>query len=210
MSSFLDLPGELRNEIYYAVYNLDGAVHLTNEGHILVPSLAHVNTQIRRESLSTFKDFATNPRTIHAAVKDLDCSHLLTFIATRPSLHVLDPTRHRTMALNFHFTKPTSRMQYPDTLIAFLDLGLSDSFTAIKYAVDFNWRALDITVAHNIIQSLSDQLHGLRRRNASKGLIDGMVAARQAQVKRTLVERPARQRLQVSQGGRDWRHMRMD
>lgn len=37
-----------------------------------------------------------------------------------------------------------------------------------------------------------------------------MVAARQVQVKRTLVERPARQRLQVSQGGLDFRRLRMD
>lgn len=205
MPSFLDLPGELRNEIYYAVYDHDRAVTLTSNGNIKLPNLAHVSTQIRREALSIFEEIASCPHAIKATIADLDFSHLTAFVQLAATAH-----RQQFLDLTMRFDKPELQR---DEAIQRLEAFLRHEFTAaatVHYQVDFNWRAYDIASAQRVIRDIVNGLH-LRNLNViGNGLMSAMAVARQAQVKRTLVERPARQRLQVSQGGRDFRHMRMD
>lgn len=206
MPSFLDLPGELRNEIYYAVYNIDRTVHIASDGAIRVPALTHVSRQVRQEALSIFEEIISSPDTVKTTVRDLDFSYLTAFLRARPSF--LAPGRGRGhVVLTARFHKPEACMHAMARLDDFARLNVAD-FQVVQYQANFDWRAFDIGSAQNIIRAMTERSDGDTR--SLRGLIDAMVVARQVQVKRTLVERPARQRLQVSQGGMDFRRLRMD
>lgn len=200
MPPFLDLPGELRNEIYYAVYDNDHTVHIASDGAIRLPALAHVSSQVRREALSIFEDMITRPDTIKATIRDLDFSQLTSFLQARPDL---DPRRvHVDLTVRFLKAEACS-----DAITRLEDFARLD-FRAVQCQAEFDWRAYDIGSAARMIHALATRPAG--NAGVLRSLTGAMAIARQLQVKRSLVERPARQRLQISNAGMDFRLLRME
>jgi len=152
MPSILDLPGELRNEIYYAVYNTDRAITMTSDGNLVMPALAHVSQQVRRETLSIFEDVASSPHAIRATIKDADFNHLNPSISARPSIAF--QMAENILALMMRFDKPGAWTQAVNHLEEFLHLSIGDDWTH-RYHIEFNWRAFDISAALETIRAVS-------------------------------------------------------
>lgn len=194
MHHLLTLPGELRNEIYHALLNTTLTQRLSKAGVLVSPTLAHTNNHIRREVCSLL-EHKTSP-ILEAQATDFDVSPLHAFLLAHPSKQAAT-----TVKLTLHLTSPGAEKAHYAALHAFL----ADSHAkgwSVGYRVKFEWKAYGLGEAAECARDFTHEFMpgGAVAGSAGEGLWRALRKSREAEVRRCLVERPARQRALLVEG----------
>lgn len=191
------LPGELRNEIYHALLSSTLTLRLTKTGALLSPTLAHTNNLIRRELCSLLEHKPTPE--LEAQAFDFDVTPLHAFLHRHPSKQATT-----TIKLTLHLTSPNAEKEHYTALRAFL----ADSHArgwSVGYRVKFDWKAYGLAEAAQCARDFAAEFvssGGGGAGSGGEGLWRALKKAREAEVRRCLVERPARQRALLESRGR--------
>lgn len=242
---YLNLPGEIRNEVYHALLhsstseeeqkpkqlnkpnqsnnnkNDTTCLRLSKAGVLIPPTLAHTNALIRHELCSLLEHKTTTaPRVVlEAQAVDFDLAPLHAFLLKHHSQ--TENPRATTVKLTLHLTTPPpafSSKTSPETtndnnaytaLRAFLQDSQSLNWN-VGYRVKFDWARYSIRDAAESAREFarifmsgdesSGEAGGSSAGAAGEGLWRAMKKAREAEVRRCLVERPARQRALMVEG----------
>jgi hypothetical protein len=247
---YLNLPGEIRNEVYHALLhssttttsdeqkpkqlnqpsNTNNAntnanstntntttLRLSAAGVLIPPTLAHTNALIRHELCSLLEHKTTTAPSVvlEAQATDFDLKPLHTFLMKHHS-HSRQQTT--TVKLTLHLTSPqTSKISSssPDdnaksaALRSFLQDSQSRGWS-VGYRVKFDWTRFSIGDAAESARAFERAFisggdgagvgEAGSSGNAGEGLWRALKKAREAEVRRCLVERPARQRALMVEG----------
>lgn len=187
------LPGELRNEIYHALLNTTLTLRLSKAGVLIAPTLAHTNNLIRRELCSLLEH---KPATVlEAQVFDFDTAPLHAFLLANPT------KQQTTVKLTLHLTRPGAERAHYAALREFL-LDSHARGWSVGYRVHFDWARFSLGDAAESARRFAEVFmpQGSGSGSAGEGLWRAMRKAREAEVRKCLVERPARQRALMGEG----------
>lgn len=193
---YLTLPGELRNAIYDALLassdNHTPTLRLSKAGVLVAPSLAHTNNLIRRELTSLLEHKSAS--VLEAQAFDFDTAPLHAFLLAHPTKQTT------TVKLTLHLTSPGAEKAHYPALRAFL-LESQAMGWSVGYRVKFDWAGYGIGEAAECARSFASVfMPGGVAGSAGEGLWRALKKAREAEVRRTLVERPSRQRALMAEG----------
>jgi len=227
---YLNLPGEIRNEVYHALLHSSTTssssstdeqqpnqpinnnnnnktntttLRLSKAGVLIPPTLAHTNALIRHElcSLLEHKTSTAPSIVLEAQAVDFDLAPLHAFLLK----HHSHGQQHQTLTvkLTLHLTSPQAEKLHDDHYAA-LRAFLLDSQArgwSVGYKVKFDWTRYSIGDAAESARAfarafMADGVDG----GAGEGLWRALKKAREAEVRRCLVERPARQRALMVEG----------
>lgn len=200
---YLTLPGELRNEIYHALLESPDSqgkgtatqqttLRLSKAGVLVAPPLAHTNNLIRRElcSLLEHKPAAV----LEAQAFDFDTAPLHAFLLKHPT------KQQTTVKLTLHLTAPGAEKAHYAAMRAFLVESHATGWS-VGYRVKFDWDCYSIGQAAECARAFAAAfMPGGVAGSAGEGLWRAMKKAREAEVRRCLVERPSRQRALMAEG----------
>jgi hypothetical protein len=192
---YLTLPGELRNAIYDALLTSStspDALRLSKAGVLVAPTLAHTNNLIRRELTSLLEH--KNATILEAQAFDFNTAPLHAFLLTHPSKQTT------TVKLTLHLTAPGAEKAYYAALRAFLVEAQAMGWS-VGYRVKFDWGCWSIGEAAQCARDFASAfMPGGVAGSAGEGLWRALKKAREAEVRRCLVERPSRQRALMAEG----------
>ena len=195
---YLLLPGELRNAIYNALLlttttsprTHTRTLRLSKAGVLVAPSLAHTNALIRRELTSLL---AAQPATVlEAQAFDFDTAPLHAFLLANPSKQ----STASTIKLTLHLTCPGAEKAHYAALRAFV-LESQARGWSVGYRVKFDWGCWSLGEAAECAREFAN---AFMLGSAGEGLLRALKKAREAEVRRCLVERPSRQRALMAEG----------
>jgi hypothetical protein len=215
---YLTLPGELRNEIYHALLNSSDnttqqhhpkkhhdqhhnqqqqqVLRLSKAGTLIAPTLAHTNNLIRRELCSLLEHRTSTASIIEAQAFDFNTAPLHAFLLKHPT------KSQTTVKLTLHLTSPSAEKAHYASLRAFLSEAQAKGWS-VGYRVKFDWVCYGIGEAAECARSfVRNCLAGgvVVAGSSGEGLWRALKKAREAEVRRTLVERPSRQRALMAEG----------
>lgn len=200
---YLTLPGELRNEIYHALLNSNYnnasnntdntlTLRLSKAGVLVAPTLAHTNALIRHELRSLLEH--TPAQNLEAQAFDFDASPLHNFLIAHPT------KQQTTVKLTFHLSSPGAEKAHYTVLRSFLQESQSKGWS-VGYRVKFDWGCWSIGEAAECVRGFAEAFHVVAGGGgAGEGLWRALKKAREAEVRRCLVERPSRQRALMVEG----------
>jgi hypothetical protein len=188
---YLLFPGELRNAIYNALLltTSPDAQRVSKAGVLVAPSLAHTNNLIRRELTSLLE--AQSAAVLEAQAFDFDTAPLHAFLLANPAKQTTT-----TIKLTLHLTSPGAEKAHYAALRAFL-LESQARGWSVGYRVKFDWGCYSLGEAAGCAREFE---RGFMLGGAGEGLLRALKKAREAEVRRCLVERPARQRALMVEG----------
>lgn len=192
---YLLLPGELRNAIYNALLLTSSpdahtqTLRLSKAGVLVAPSLAHTNNLIRRELTSLLE--AQSAAVLEAQAFDFDTAPLHAFLLANPAKQ-----QTTTIKLTLHLTSPGAEKAHYAALRAFL-LESHAMGWSVGYRVKFDWSCYSLAQAAACARDFAS---AFMPGSAGEGLLRALKKAREAEVRRCLVERPARQRALMVEG----------
>jgi hypothetical protein len=231
---YLNLPGEIRNEVYYALLHSSTAstdeqkpkqliqpsndnnrtnntttLRLSAAGVLIPPTLAHTNALIRHElcSLLEHKTSTAPSLVIEAQATDFDVAPLHAFLLKHHS-HSRQQTTTVKLTLHLaspHATKPSSENSDQYTALrCFLQDSQSRGW-GVGYRVKFDWTRFSIRDAAESAKAFEQAFISSGNEAgggslAGEGLWRALKKAREAEVRRCLVERPSRQRALMVEG----------
>lgn len=189
MTSFLDLPGELRNGIYDAIINKNRTVRLGDDGRVVQHSISCASRQIRREFVSLFDGLASAPRQLEARVVNFDTRGLHEFFHKNGAFFDSEPHEAKVLIAMTHPGRESSNYEVlDDWLLTSTARGWN-----VKYQVDFDWRNYTLSDAHHSAQFFAGRFNFLNEISFAGRLLQrALYEAREARVRRELVQRPAR------------------
>ena len=193
---YLTLPGELRNAIYDALLTSPDAhsqtLRLSKAGVLVAPSLAHTNNLIRRELTSLLEH--KSAAVLEAQAFGFDTAPLHAFLLKHPT------EQQTTVKLTLHLTAPGAEKAHYAALRAFL-LESQATGWSVGYRVKFDWSCYSISEAAQCARDFASAFmpNGVAG-SAGEGLWRALKKAREAEVRRCLVERPSRQRALMAEG----------
>jgi hypothetical protein len=216
---YLTLPGELRNEIYHALLNSSDAtqqqqypqkhrtqhqhqnqqqqtLRLSKAGTLIAPTLAHTNNLIRRELCSLLEHRTSTASVIEAQAFDFNTAPLQAFLHKHPTKNQI------TVKLTLHLTSPGAEKAHYAALRAFLSEAQAKGWS-VGYRVKFDWACYGIGEAAECARSFVRNCLPsgvVVAGSPGEGLWRALKKAREAEVRRTLVERPSRQRALMAEG----------
>lgn len=186
------LPGELRNEIY--THLLPSPPRLSPSGVLIPPSLAATSTALRAELTSLLN--ALPHAALEAQAIDFDTAPLHAFLLSRAAAAPAP-----TLTLHLHLTAPGKEKAHGAALRAFLAESRARGWR-VGWRVRFDWRGWSLGQAAECARGFEPGAGGSGVGEEGEGLWRAMRKAREAEVRRCLVERPARLRDFVREGGR--------
>jgi hypothetical protein len=216
---YLTLPGELRNEIYHALLNSSNdaqqqppkkhhhqhqnqqqqqTLRLSKAGTLIAPSLAHTNNLIRRELCSLLEHRTATASIIEAQAFDFNTAPLHAFLLKHST------KSQTTVKLTLHLTSPSAEKAHYTSLRAFLSEAQAKGWS-VGYRVKFDWACYGIGEAAECARCfVRNCLPGgvVVAGSSGEGLWRALKKAREAEVRRTLVERPSRLRALMGEGRR--------
>jgi hypothetical protein len=231
---YLNLPGEIRNEVYHALLhssttssedeqkpkqpnqpsnneknnsnNNTTTLRLSAAGVLIPPTLAHTNALIRHELCSLLEHKTTTAPSVvlEAQAIDFDVAPLHAFLSKHHSHSRQQQTT--TVKLTLHLTSPHAPKSSPDNNenYAALRSFLLDSQSrgwSVGYRVKFDWTRFSIGDAAESARAFERAfVSGGDNGTAGEGLWRALKKAREAEVRRCLVERPSRQRALMAEG----------
>lgn len=199
---YLTLPGELRNEIYNALLNTNNTnsgngndgltLRLSKAGVLVAPTLAHTNNLIRHELRSLLEHKPASA--LEAQAFDFDTAPLHAFLLKHPSKQLT------TVKLTLHLTSPGAEKASYAALHAFLQDSHARGWS-VGYRVKVDWTRYSIGQAAECAREFANAfMPGGVAGSAGEGLWRALKKAREAEVRRCLVERPSRQRALMVEG----------
>jgi hypothetical protein len=188
-------------------------LRLSAAGVLIPPTLAHTNALIRHELCSLLEHKTTTAPSVvlEAQAIDFDVAPLHAFLSKHHS-HSRQQTT--TVKLTLHLTSPSASKlsSSPDNdsekytaLRSFLQDSQSRGW-GVGYRVKFDWTRFSIGDAAESARAFERAFisgvgeAGSGSGNAGEGLWRALKKAREAEVRRCLVERPARQRALMVEG----------
>lgn len=202
---YLNFPGELRNEIYNALLkdnkstsNEGLTLRLSKAGVLVAPSLAHTNNLIRHELRSLLEH--TPASALEAQAFDFDTAPLHAFLLAHSTKQLT------TVKLTIHLTAQGAEKPHYAALRAFLQDSHARGWS-VGYRVKFDWKRYSIGQAAECAREFARVFMPeagdggvVVAGSAGEGLWRAMKKAREAEVRRCLVERPSRQRALMVEG----------
>jgi hypothetical protein len=244
---YLNLPGEIRNEVYHALLhssttstddpkpkqlnqssnnstaianNNTTTLRLSAAGVLIPPTLAHTNALIRHELCSLLEHKTTTAPSVvlEAQAIDFDVAPLHAFLLKHHSQnqnhHLAGKKSHQqqhqqttTVKLTLHLSSPSasnpslsSDNEKSTALRSFLQDSQSRGWS-VGYRVKFDWTRFSIGDAAESARAFERAfISGGDGGTAGEGLWRALKKARETEVRRCLVERPARQRALMVEG----------
>lgn len=191
MTTFLDLPGELRNGIYDAILSINNTIRLSENGRVVQHSISRANRQVKVEFDSLFDSIAATPRNLEAKVINFDTRGLHDFFHKNAGFFDNEPHEANVVMT---MTDPSVESTHYDCLDDWLRVS-ADRGWNVKYQVEFDWRNYSLSAAHQSAQIFANRFGLLNTHDLSlrgRMLQRAMCEAREARVRRELVQRPAR------------------
>ncbi|QIW95930.1 hypothetical protein AMS68_001448 [Peltaster fructicola] len=189
MTTFLDLPGELRNGIYDAVLNINRTIKLSENGRVVQPSISRANRQIRLEFDSLFSGLTSKPQNIEAQVSNFDFRGLHDFFHKNSCFFDNHPHEAKVVV---SMTEPGSESTHFDILDDWLQVSAARGWN-VKYQVEYDWRNYSLSEANTSAQVFASRFDPLNTASpAGKMLQRALCEARAVKVRQELVQRPGR------------------
>lgn len=189
MTSFLDLPGELRNGIYDAVLGINRTIKLSENGRVIQHSISRASRQIRLEFDSLFSGLASEPRSIEAQVNNFDFRGLRDFFDKNSCFFDNHPHEAKVVV---SMTDPSSEFTHYDILDDWLQVSAARGWN-VKYQVEYDWRNYSLQDANHSARFFASRFDPINATSlGGKMLQRALCEAREAKVRQVLVQRPAR------------------
>lgn len=192
MTTFLDLPGELRNGIYDAVLNHNRIVQLSESGRVVQHSISCASRQIKYEFDSLFEDVSSAPALLEAKVLNFDVRGLHDFFHRNAAHFDTQPHEAKIVVA---MTDPSVELSTNyDALHDWLQVSTARGWN-VQYHVEFDWRSYSLRDANHAARFLATRFGNPLNTSitlAGQMLQRAMYQAREARVRRELVQRPAR------------------
>jgi len=204
----------LKNNNTNNTNNTTTTLRLSKAGVLIPPTLAHTNALIRHElcSLLEHKTNTAPSVVLEAQAVDFDLAPLHTFLLKHYSTqHQHQQHQTTTVKLTLHLTSPQAEKSHGGDNYAALRAFLLDSQArgwSVGYRVKFDWTHYSIGDAAESARAFARAFMtgdaGVGETgsgsSAGEGLWRALKKAREAEVRRCLVERPSRQRALMAEG----------